>query len=196
MIRLPRRIVRACAVLGMSAAGNAANACLTSDAKGAASHAASPGPSLSICPCPPPTSPKPTDLSARVSPAPPLVPLVWPASDNDAPIVDIQMKDFTFVPFEAIVVEGSTVRWTNFDFDAHDTVSELGGWNSGLVNLGESFSFTTDIDNRRTFEYVCTLHGGMTGLLTVVEVPEPVGAMAGAVFATLAILRRRSPGRA
>jgi plastocyanin len=95
---------------------------------------------------------------------------------RDESVIDIAMVDFRFEPFEAIVPEGFTVRWTNLDFDEHDTFSEAGGWRSALLGHLETFDFVTEVGNQTTYEYECTIHGGMNGRLIIVEAPEPVGA--------------------
>jgi MYXO-CTERM domain-containing protein len=111
---------------------------------------------------------------------------------RDENIVDIRIEAFQFMPFEAVVPEGSIVRWTNYDFDLHDTNSAAGGWASPSLQNLETFQFQTEVNNQGIFPYVCTLHGGMTGVLIVVEAPDPAGGgLAIASLGLLAAARRR-----
>jgi len=95
----------------------------------------------------------------------------------DAPIpepgvVDVLMLDFQFVPEDITVTPGTTVRWTNEDFDTHDTISDDALWHSEYLSPGDSFEYTFTDDRIQQLSYYCSLHGGMTGSVTVV-VPEP-----------------------
>ena len=66
---------------------------------------------------------------------------------------------------------GDTINWTNRDPVVHTTTSgqdgvfDGTGWNSGLLNQGQSFSrtFTT----AGTFSYTCVVHPSMNGTITV-----------------------------
>jgi plastocyanin len=131
-------------------------------------------------------------MSIAKSALPPVAPRGAPGAEGE-PVFHILMENYSFVPFEAIVAEGTTIRWTNLDMDLHDTVSFTGGWQSTYLSLGQSFDYATQFDNRGTFEYVCTLHGGMYGLLTIVEVPEPTG-VTGLMACLAGVLGRRPRG--
>jgi plastocyanin len=166
------------AVLAASVFGSA-QACLTPHS-GDAGHSplsAPVSPHPESCPCPAPRSAPPD-----------------PVPNSRDTVVEIQMFGYQFIPFEATVVAGTTVRWINLDPDGHDTVSGIGNWDSGFIPAGESFSLVTDISNLGNFDYECTLHGGMVGILNVVEVPEPSGALSVLVGAALVALSRRSAG--
>lgn len=78
----------------------------------------------------------------------------------------IKMVDLRFDPEDATAGVGQEVCWVNEDTIAHDAVDEeTGKFRSELFNQGESFTAT--IDEPGTIEYVCTVHPGMTGTLTV-----------------------------
>jgi plastocyanin len=80
--------------------------------------------------------------------------------------VQIAMKDIKFDPEDATAKVGQEVCWTNEDTIDHDAVDEeTGKFKSELFGNGQTF--TTTIDEPGTIEYVCTVHPGMTGTLTV-----------------------------
>ena len=80
----------------------------------------------------------------------------------------IAMKDFKFDPKNATVKVGQTVTWTNEDSAPHNAVDEKGGaFKSELFNKGETYEFTAE--KAGTIDYVCTIHPGMEGTLTVTE---------------------------
>jgi plastocyanin len=82
--------------------------------------------------------------------------------------VKIDMKNFQFVPKAATVKVGQTVTWTNSDSAPHNAVDEKGGaFKSELFNKGETYEFTAK--EAGTINYVCTIHPGMEGTLTVTE---------------------------
>src|SRR5207248_90593 len=86
--------------------------------------------------------------------------------------VDVLMIDFQFVPQDITVTPGTTVRWTNEDFDAHDTISNDALWHSQYLANGQSFEYTFTDERIEQLDYYCSIHGGMFGSVTVV-VPEP-----------------------
>jgi plastocyanin len=107
-------------------------------------------------------------------------------------VVDIAMVDYIFSPDDLTITTGTTVRWTNLDAEPHDTVSNDFLWKSEYLNPGESYIYTFDAEsaNIGTFTYVCTLHGGMSGSITVLA-PEPSGLLL--LLAIGSIIRRRLP---
>ena len=80
----------------------------------------------------------------------------------------IDMKDFQFEPKNATVKVGQTVTWTNQDSAPHDATDEdTGQFKSDQFGKGESFEFTAK--KAGEIKYVCTLHPGMEGTLTVTQ---------------------------
>ncbi|MEA2193318.1 MAG: hypothetical protein QOI73_3439 [Solirubrobacteraceae bacterium] len=78
----------------------------------------------------------------------------------------IAMKNVAFGPRAATVSVGDTVTWTNEDRIAHDVVATSGAtFDSGTFGAGETFRFRATRPG--TIAYVCTLHQGMDGTLTV-----------------------------
>ena len=80
--------------------------------------------------------------------------------------VRVAMKDFKFVPADVTVEPGQTITWVNEDTAQHDAVAPGGeGPKSELFNEGESYSWTAETAGR--IPYVCTVHPGMEGTITV-----------------------------
>ncbi len=80
--------------------------------------------------------------------------------------VEIKMIDIKFDPENATVGVGQEVCWLNEDTIDHNAVAESGAdFKSELYGKGETF--VTTVDTPGTVDYVCTIHPGMTGTLTV-----------------------------
>ena len=60
---------------------------------------------------------------------------------------------------------GTTVKWVNKDDVDHTVTSSDGFFDSGNISAGEIYEYT--LDSTGTFDYVCTLHSGMTGTVIV-----------------------------
>jgi plastocyanin len=74
----------------------------------------------------------------------------------------IQGLAFTSAPTVGV---GGTVTWTNRDPEQHNVVASNGAFASPLLDEGQSF--TQRFDSSGTFSYLCSLHAGMTGTVTV-----------------------------
>jgi plastocyanin len=80
--------------------------------------------------------------------------------------VVIEMVDIKFDPEDATAGVGDEICWVNEDTIEHNAVDEQGGkFKSELFGKGKTF--TTTIDEPGTIDYVCTVHPGMTGKLTI-----------------------------
>jgi plastocyanin len=80
--------------------------------------------------------------------------------------VVIKMVDIKFDPEDATAGVGDEICWVNEDTIEHNAVDEQGGrFKSEL--FGKGATFTTTIDEPGTIDYVCTVHPGMTGKLTI-----------------------------
>jgi plastocyanin len=80
--------------------------------------------------------------------------------------VVIKMADIKFDPEDATAKASQEVCWVNEDTVDHNAVDEEGGtFRSELYGKGQTF--TTTVDEPGTINYVCTVHPGMTGTLTV-----------------------------
>jgi plastocyanin len=88
------------------------------------------------------------------------------ASSSGGGEVQIQMKNIAFSPSSATVKVGQKVTWTNDDSVDHNVTANSGAdIKSDNFGNGGTFSFTPD--KAGTIKYVCTIHPGMTGTLTV-----------------------------
>jgi plastocyanin len=78
----------------------------------------------------------------------------------------VSMEGIKFNPASVTVKAGDTVTWTNNDSVGHDVTGDnfKSGDSGGLQN-GDTFAQT--FDKKGTFDYVCTVHPGMEGSVTV-----------------------------
>jgi plastocyanin len=80
----------------------------------------------------------------------------------------VDMKDIKYVPADITVDAGTTITWTNSDQVPH-TVTKDGGpgpdFDSGNIDPGGTYEETFDTPG--TIDYVCTIHPGQEGSVTV-----------------------------
>jgi plastocyanin len=80
--------------------------------------------------------------------------------------VVIDMVDIKFDPEQATAGVGQEICWINQDEIDHNAVAESGAdFKSELFGKGETFTAT--VGSPGTVEYVCTIHPGMEGTITV-----------------------------
>jgi plastocyanin len=80
----------------------------------------------------------------------------------------VAMKDIQFAPQKVTVKVGQTVQWTNQDDVVHDVRATSGAtFKSSLFGKGKSYEYKPT--KTGTISYVCTIHPGMQGTLTVVR---------------------------
>lgn len=85
---------------------------------------------------------------------------------SSADATTVTMKDIAFEPKDITVKKGTTVRWVNEDSVEHNVVAEEGAtFKSDLFEKGGTFE--TKLNTTGKISYVCTIHPGMTGTLTV-----------------------------
>ncbi len=91
-----------------------------------------------------------------------------PASGGSGDAVAVGMQDIRFDPEQATVKVGQEVTWTNNEGVPHNVVAQEGAdFESDTFGEGGTFSYTPDRPG--TIAYVCTIHPGMDGTLTVEE---------------------------
>ena len=84
-----------------------------------------------------------------------------------------------YLPYEITVDVGDKVVWTNEDLAFHTVTSgnridgENGLFDSGMFKIDEQFSYT--FKNSGSFDYFCTLHPWMEGIVVVQEVSAEDG---------------------
>jgi plastocyanin len=80
--------------------------------------------------------------------------------------VQIKMQNIAFSPKSTTVKVGDKVTWVNDDTVDHNVTANSGAdFKSKDFGNGGTFSFTPD--KAGTIKYVCTIHPGMAGTLTV-----------------------------
>lgn len=98
-------------------------------------------------------------------------PLAASAAESDATpssraAAAVRIDNFTFAPTEITVAPGTTVTWTNGDDIPHSVAASDKSFRSKVMDTDGSFSYTfATVGN---FEYFCTLHPHMTGMVRVV----------------------------
>ena len=93
----------------------------------------------------------------------PGAPAKKPAGTKDA--TTVAMKDIQFEPKNLEVKVGQTVTWVNEDDVEHNAVANEGEFKSEL--FGRAGTYDYKATQPGTIEYVCTVHPGMDGTLTV-----------------------------
>lgn len=82
--------------------------------------------------------------------------------------VKVSMKDLRFDPMEVTVKRGGTITWTNDDSVAHTVTKESGPglhFDSGNVEGGGIFE--QKFTEAGKISYLCQIHRGQTGTITV-----------------------------
>jgi plastocyanin len=79
---------------------------------------------------------------------------------------EVSEEGIAFSPAEVSIGVGETVTWTNNDTVPHDvTADSFSSGEPGGMEPGATFEHT--FDEAGTFDYVCTVHPGMEGSVTV-----------------------------
>ena len=112
------------------------------------------------------------DDTASAPPPPPAT--TAPAETTAAPaagdVVKVTMKDIKFVPESITAKVGQKIEWENTDGQIpHTVTSTTDGvdFDSGNMQAGAKFDYTPK--KAGTIDYVCTIHSGQTGTITVTK---------------------------
>jgi plastocyanin len=85
-----------------------------------------------------------------------------------ASVIQVSMKNNTFIPEKITGKVGQTVRWTNDDSYPHNVVATKGeNFQSSTFSGGGTYQYK--LDKPGTISYVCTIHSGMVGTITVTK---------------------------
>ena len=122
---------------------------------------------------PPEPAPAPAEAApAAPEPAPQLLVDEDPAADRKpkpiavaAASTGVTISDFQFGPASVTVNVGDTVTWTNDGPTPHSATSSSGGFDTGIMDAGQSGSHT--FAEAGTFAYICTPHPNMQGTVVV-----------------------------
>lgn len=89
----------------------------------------------------------------------------------------VTIGDYYFKPSFLTVATGTTVVWTNLGVvkEGHTVTGD--GFDSGVMHSGATYSHTFSIAG--TFDYLCTIHPGMKGTVTVTEGTDGGGGSSG-----------------
>lgn len=121
-------------------------------------------------------------LSAAALLATVLATVLVPFRPVQAATIQVAIVNFSFKPSTVTIAVGDTVTWTNQDSGVpHTATSDQGSavrWDSGLLNTGQSYSFT--FHQAGTFTYHCAVHPYMTGTVIVQAAGSPT-ATSGAI---------------
>src|ERR687886_836107 len=90
---------------------------------------------------------------------------------TEVKIIGDEVKE-PYIPGSIIIESGKKVRWVNNDAEVHSVTSGLESsadrgklFDSGLLNTNQTFEYT--FDKPGTYNYYCTIHPIMTGLVNV-----------------------------
>jgi outer membrane biosynthesis protein TonB len=153
-------------------AAPAASATAASTSTPAATASPAPTTEPTVAPTPEPT-PEPTQalpppVATEAPPPPPVVTQAPPPSPPPPPSAplsaSVAMLNLAFTSNPTIAAGGS-VTWTNQDGEAHNVVASDGSFISPLIDPGTSYTRT--FPSAGTFPYLCSLHAGMSGTVTV-----------------------------
>ncbi len=88
------------------------------------------------------------------------------AAEGNDDIETVGMKGIAFIPEEITVQVGQKITWTNNEDVPHNVIAEEGAdFQSETFGKDGTFSFTPEAAG--TIKYVCTIHPGMDGTITV-----------------------------
>jgi|GEM_PF-797196 len=79
--------------------------------------------------------------------------------------ISVDIKNFIFNPNAITVIAGTTVVWTNHDAAPHTVTSTRGIFDSGVMDEGETFSYT--FRDPGTYDYSCMIHPYMKAKVIV-----------------------------
>jgi plastocyanin len=77
----------------------------------------------------------------------------------------ISIDNFTFSPQRLVVTVGTTLTWTNRDDIPHTVVASGKEFRSKVLDTDDTFTFTFTTPG--SYEYFCSLHPHMTGMIVV-----------------------------
>jgi plastocyanin len=85
-----------------------------------------------------------------------------PAGAEDT---QVMIDNFTFTPQRVTVKAGTTITWINHDDIPHAVASSTKAFKSKVLDTDDKFSFT--FTTAGSYEYFCSLHPHMTGMIFV-----------------------------
>ena len=89
-------------------------------------------------------------------------------SDDAQPAVTVRAIDNRFEPREVEIEPGQAVQWVFEGSMEHDVVAKDGSFVSELQQTG---SYTHVFDEAGDYDYLCSIHAEMTGVVRVTGAP-------------------------
>jgi len=90
---------------------------------------------------------------------------IFAASATPAPTVDLNIAKFAFAPKEITIAPGTKIVWTNRDETPHTVTSNDKSFVSKGLDTDDKFEHT--FASEGDFNYICTVHPFMTGVVHV-----------------------------
>jgi len=78
---------------------------------------------------------------------------------------DVAIRNFVYSLTITNIKVGDSVKWTNFDVNAHTATADDGSFDTGLLSKGESKTIV--FDTAGTYVYHCSTHSWMMGKIVV-----------------------------
>ena len=94
-----------------------------------------------------------------------VVPAIFAAAAAPAPTVDLNIAKFAFAPKEITIAPGTKIVWTNHDETPHTVTSNDKSFASKGLDTDDKFEHT--FASEGDFNYICTVHPFMTGVVHV-----------------------------
>ena len=98
-----------------------------------------------------------TQIQIETSTTPPV-----PTSTPSPVSASINVNNYSFSPSNVSITTGGTITWL-FQNGTHSATGSA--FNSGTRMMGQTYSYT--FNTAGTFNFVCSIHSGMTGSITV-----------------------------
>jgi plastocyanin len=76
----------------------------------------------------------------------------------------VEIRNFVFAPASLAAAPGDTVVWTNRDIVPHTATPDAGGWDSGSIAAGASWTLV--VPEEGLGAYRCAFHPTMKAALT------------------------------
>jgi plastocyanin len=94
-----------------------------------------------------------------------VIPVIHVVAAAPASSIDLDITKFAFAPKEITIAPGARVVWTNRDETPHTVAGNDKSFSSKGLDTGDSFEhvFASEGD----FNYICTVHPFMTGVVHV-----------------------------
>jgi plastocyanin len=94
-----------------------------------------------------------------------VMPALFASAGTPAPTIDLNIAKFAFAPKEITIAPGTKIIWTNRDETPHTVTSNDKSFASKGLDTDDKFEHT--FASEGDFNYICTVHPFMTGVVHV-----------------------------